>query len=278
MVTSTISLDQREARAAIEEVASRAGALIRSADPNARVPGSEWTAGQTAAHLVVVFRLYAEALEGKPGRLTEHYTGGDGEARARLAAGNVSALSDVAERDPAKQAEALADAVGAFLAATADRSAHTPLCIPWFPKGEARPLGLMAGVALGELVVHGYDIAKASRRPWPIDPAHARMVIAGTAAVVPFFVNVDTAKGVQACYQVHVRGGSRFVVRFDGEAAQVEPPGRRVDCHLSVDPVAFLLVAYGRVSQWGPIANGKLVAWGRKPWLGFKFKSLLLSP
>jgi hypothetical protein len=51
-----------------------------------------------------------------------------------------------------------------------------------------------------------------------------------------------------------------------------------VDCRISADPVAFLLVGYGRVSQWPQIARGKMVAWGRKPWLGVKFRSLLRKP
>jgi hypothetical protein len=31
-------------------------------------------------------------------------------------------------------------------------------------------------------------------------------------------------------------------------------------------------------SQWGLIARGKLVAWGRKPWLALRFKSFFPNP
>jgi hypothetical protein len=41
-----------------------------------------------------------------------------------------------------------------------------------------------------------------------------------------------------------------------------------VDCHTSADAAALLLVAWGRQSQSEAIARGKLLAWGRKPWLG----------
>ncbi len=47
---------------------------------------------------------------------------------------------------------------------------------------------------------------------------------------------------------------------------------------ISADPVAFLLVGYGRIGQWGQILRGKLVASGRKPWLGLGFGKLLTSP
>jgi hypothetical protein len=42
--------------------------------------------------------------------------------------------------------------------------------------------------------------------------------------------------------------------------------------------VAFLLVGYGRIAQWGPMLRGQLRAGGRKPWLGFKFNRLTVSP
>ena len=46
----------------------------------------------------------------------------------------------------------------------------------------------------------------------------------------------------------------------------------------TADPAALLMVAWARQSQWHAIARGKLMAWGRKPWLGFRFRSLLRNP
>ena len=51
-----------------------------------------------------------------------------------------------------------------------------------------------------------------------------------------------------------------------------------VDCWISADPTAFLLVGYGRIGLWGPIARGRLVAGGRKPWLALRYKRLLRNP
>lgn len=47
---------------------------------------------------------------------------------------------------------------------------------------------------------------------------------------------------------------------------------------LWADPVDLMLVIYGRTSQWGPIARGRLLAWGRKPWLGLSFQSRFFNP
>jgi hypothetical protein len=39
-----------------------------------------------------------------------------------------------------------------------------------------------------------------------------------------------------------------------------------------------VLVGYGRMSQWRAIGTGRLIAWGRKPWLGFRFVGLFFNP
>ncbi|MGH3764961.1 MAG: SCP2 sterol-binding domain-containing protein, partial [Pseudonocardiaceae bacterium] len=80
-------------------------------------------------------------------------------------------------------------------------------------------------------------------------------------------------------YDVRIRGGDRFHFIFNDGALSIEDPSpRKVDCHISADPVAFLMVAWSRQSQWTAIANGKLLAWGRKPWLGTRFRPLIRNP
>ena len=74
-------------------------------------------------------------------------------------------------------------------------------------------------------------------------------------------------------------GGGRFHFVFDNGSVRVEEPSsRRVDCHVSADPVAFLMVVWARQSHWTAIATGKLIAWGRKPWLGPQFRALMRNP
>lgn len=61
-------------------------------------------------------------------------------------------------------------------------------------------------------------------------------------------------------------------------AATVTAPGPAADCWISADPVAFLLVGYGRTSQWSAILRGKLLGGGRKPWLAPAFGGLITGP
>ena len=92
-------------------------------------------------------------------------------------------------------------------------------------------------------------------------------------------VNGAKAAGVRATYDVRIRGGDSFHFIFDDGALEiVEPSSRSVDCHISADPVAFLMVFWKRQSQWTAIAKGQLMAWGRKPWLGPRLRPLLRNP
>jgi hypothetical protein len=40
----------------------------------------------------------------------------------------------------------------------------------------------------------------------------------------------------------------------------------------------MLLVFYGRISKWPPVLTGKILAWGRKPWLGLSMTKFLTTP
>jgi len=138
---------------------------------------------------------------------------------------------------------------------------------------------------LHETLVHGYDIAHAAGRKWRIEPAHAvialgRFIFEVFQAAPPrTFVNSAKAAGVLATYDVRIRGGDSFFFVFDdGNLTVEEPSSRTVDCHISADPVTLLMVVFARQSQWSAIALGKLLAWGRKPWLGTQPRSLLRNP
>ena len=264
---SVVQIGTAEANAAIEAAAAQASALIRSI-PNPDVPGRRlgWTVGEIATHLVIGCRIYTDWATGR---------GRPDWGVDEIAAYNARFIEQLPERSGAALAEMLVEGARSLRDATAGRPGDEPF--PWYEG--SLPLACAMGIVLGELLVHGYDIAKSTGRPWAIDPRQASLVIDAMAMVLPRFVNPRTARGVTASYDIRIRRGSRFVARFDQGTLTIGPADSRpVDCHILADPVAFLLVGYGRISQWGPIARGKMLAWGRKPRLGFKFTSLLKKP
>ena len=73
--------------------------------------------------------------------------------------------------------------------------------------------------------------------------------------------------------------GPRYVIKVADGTAEVRAAGGPVDCVISGDPVTFLLVGYGRMPL-GPRAlmRGGMLARGRRPWLGLRFKNLFFNP
>ena len=266
--TETSAQRHHQARGELADSARRTADLIRSIpDTSIRIPRSDWTVGEGAAHLVVVMGWFSDWAGG--GRsLTENLD--------ELGSVNARAIADVPERDGVELADRLLANVQHFL----DTSASLPADykIAWH-EGYPVSLGALVWIGVGEMVIHGYDIARAAKKRWPINRQIACQIMQGAGEAWPLFVHRKNVKGVTASYEISMRGGPKQVFRFVDGRLTVEPPSSApVDCRISADPVAFLLVGYGRVSQWPQIAQGKMVAWGRKPWLGVKFRSLLRKP
>jgi hypothetical protein len=196
---------------------------------------------------------------------------------------NALALKSDAERNLVVLADRIEERAEEYLGECAGHSPDEPR--PWTVEGTTLPLSALTCGLLSETVMHGYDIAHAAGRSWRIEPTHAAMVVRHFFVPVMqtcdprTFVNAEKAAGLKATYEVHLRGGGRLDFVFDDGSLRVEePPAQRVDCHISADPAAFFMVFWDRQSLWNAIAKGQLVAWGRKPWLGLKFRPLIRNP
>jgi hypothetical protein len=127
--------------------------------------------------------------------------------------------------------------------------------------------------------MHGYDIAKATGRPWPVAADDARLALRAALRLTSAYIDADKARGHTGGYDLRIRGGPRVVIRFTDGRASLEQPGEApVDRRILAAPVALLFVLYGRIPQWRPIAKGQLLTWGRRPWRAAGFKRLFLNP
>jgi len=262
-----VPVDPVAVRAGVAAAAGQAAELVRSLpDPAAPVPSLDWTVAQTATHLVAAPRAFLGYVTGQVAP----------DATIDLGERNLERIAQVGERGLPALADLLVADTRRYLEQTADLPADRR--VPFYG-GTTLELAALHGILLGEYLIHGLDLARSAGRPWPIDPAQARLVIAAATSLLPRYLDPVAARGVTAGYQVRVRGGPRFVLRVADGAATVEPGAAgSVDCHISADPVAFLEVAYGRRSQWQPVLRGQMTAWGRRPWRAFGFKRLLLNP
>jgi len=278
-----VSRDETEARdstgllEALRNAADRTARMVRTVPDGAvRVPGMDWTAAETAAHMVGDLSFFASFLTGQ--RDARDYLDegpGGPTASEHNAAVNNRQLREIPERDMPRLADAIVAAAEEFAAVAAGRPDSDRAVVT---NGMSMTVPVMSAVLLGEQVIHGLDIARAVGLPWRITAQDALLVLAGALAIVPEYVDRRAAAGRHVSYELRLRGGPRYRLSFDDGTLSVTAPGPKADCVISADPVAFLLVGYGRTGQWGQIIRGKLVAGGRKPWLALGFSKLLASP
>jgi uncharacterized protein (TIGR03083 family) len=263
-------------RAAITDAATRAAAVVRGARASSiPVPGLEWTVGETAAHLVVETREYAALLRGGPD--AAHQPAATPEPlgpASRSAALNARQLQDYPERELGPLADAIESAAESFVGAASCRPPEDRLQVT---NGLTMSVPTMCKVILGECLVHGFDMARATGQPLRLPRSDALAVIDGVMTLVPEYLDPRTAGAVRATYELRFRGGPRYRLAIDHGHGEIAAAGGPVDCTILADPVAFLLVGYRRASQWSQIARGRMLAFGRKPWLAARFGSLLTS-
>ncbi len=288
-MTTVASVDWAAAQEALRDMVGRLTTMLRSIPVGDGKALGEWKLTEVAMHLSQAWvivpcmarRDLSRVYEVLPG-MTPMPTGSP--------IGDIWELGDMTKlgvtSDPERDLGVLADRIDTRAAEFfAESSGASPdEQFPWLVEGSTVSRCTLTCHLLNETIMHGYDIALAAGVPWKIDRSHAAMVLAGF--IIPVLqaldpramVDQEQAAGLHATFDVRLRGGTRFDFVFDDGALHIDAPaGRRADCHLSVDPVAMLLVGWDRKSQWPAIAKGQFVAWGRKPWLGPRFASLLRS-
>jgi hypothetical protein len=239
--------------------------LLRTAsDPDGAAVG-EWSVADLAVHLTDIFENYPRYLRGEgplfsdPLDITAHNA-------ERVAAGKGRAVSEAAER--------IAIAAAELDAMLEHENPHRS--VTWHG-GAQLDLGAFLSIVGSEALVHGYDLALAQGRSAKPTAADASVILANLTALLPHYLNREAAAGFDAVYDLRTRAGDRRIMIFRDGLLQVTTRPRRADCIIWTDAYTFLLVGYGRVGQVKAALTGKMMAWGRKPWLALKLPDLISS-
>ncbi|MGH3766923.1 MAG: SCP2 sterol-binding domain-containing protein [Pseudonocardiaceae bacterium] len=288
-MTHATKTDWQQGQDALRNETERVTTLLRSIqDPTVPAVGS-WNLGDLAMHLSQVWMAQRDQAKGDLSRIHELLPDTAGTAGGSLVK-SMWDLSDLwggaLKNDPERDLGVLADRIDAEAAQYFSECAVTnpDTARPWTIEGFTFPPAMFTYNLLNETLIHGYDIAHAAGRRYPIEPSHATIALEWFALRVlqqapPQTFASAKAANLRATYDVRIRGGGSYYFIFNaGDFAVEEPSSRKVDCHISADPVALLLVFWARQSQWPAIAKGKLMAWGRKPWLGLQLRSFLRNP
>jgi uncharacterized protein (TIGR03083 family) len=251
--------------AALEAFAGELGTVCDGTTP---IPGLEWTAEDLGRHVLAGERFYAQSAESAISGWRD-LTQGPAE-NARL----------MEELVPERGLEEITAAMHEAASRLHDAwSEHPPGdLIPWHADLRL-PVETIAELVLGDVLVHGFDLSRATKRDWTISRADALRVMAGIVVVAPHFVDVENARDFRGAFQIRLRGGPAYTFAFDhGTLTVAGDPTARADCRISADPRTFLLTTYGRLTPVRAAATGGVIAYGRRPWLAFRLTSLLRNP
>jgi hypothetical protein len=290
VAASGSTADWQQGQDALRDEVERVTTLLRSIrDPEAPSVG-QWNLAEVAMHLSQVWMAVPGLARRDLSRVHEvmpSLAGVAGDSLIRdmweLADTTTLGVKSDPERDPGALADRIEARAEEYFSECV--GADPDAARPWLVQGTTVRQSTLTYHLLNETVMHGYDIAHAAGRTWRIEPTHAAMVLG--RFIIPVIqaldpqalVNRPKAANVQAVYDLRIRGGDRFHFIFDNGSIRVEEPSSRpVDCHISADPVAFLMLIWNRQSQWAAIATGKLMAWGRKPWLGPRLRVMMRNP
>jgi hypothetical protein len=266
----------------VVRVAGEAAALVRSIRDPLRPGHGGWNLAELAVHMLHVLDFEVGTVRRDPVPAVNGF--------ADLAAYTVGYVVAEPSRDPPALADRIEARAAEFAALTTGVGADVEY--DWF--GGARlPLSAVCAHIVSELLVHGWDVARAEGRRCTIarsdaivaidefmGPLAAAIAEAGSFGGAAAFVDPARAAGLRAVFDLRLADGPRRHLVFNrGELAITPPdPSRRVDCHLRADPATLLLVLWRRRSHWPAVARGQLTAWGRRPWLAGRLPSLIRTP
>lgn len=258
-------VDLDAARAALRSVADLTTTLIRAIpDPAYPIHNRNATPiGDAAAHLVLTTQIAADCFAGFPSPI--HDLGARRDLSARF-------LARFPERRPRVLANLLEDAVELLLDAPLDAE---PIS---FHAGIPLDPGVIIGLVVAEFMAQSWDIAHTLGLSWTVASSAARVASSAIVRLLPHLLAASAAD-TRASVRVHIRGGDDITCRLSfGRLTVARGDADPVDCHISADPVAFVLVAHRRVSRLGRVARGQLVTWGETPFIAAEFPGLFVAP
>jgi len=258
-----------DARRRLAANARRLADLITTAPDLSRLAmGLEWNLQQVTAHMVTGTNWAAEFVKGNVAGLPTLDPAVVGPVLDQM-------IADFPESDPAKLGRLLLDAEDALLEALATQAGDRAMLHAGVPFTMAQ----FACTMLGDQMLHGYEMAAAVGRPWPIETEDALLILEAHLPLFGAMLHPERTPGLTAAIGIDLRGGPDVTVRFtDGAYSVEEGVAEAVDATMSVDPVAFLMIESGRLSRYEATALGLLTVGGNQPDRALNFFDLIVYP
>ena len=239
--------------------------LLHSVEPAAPLKHGSWTSWDVAAHLLTVLTRYTR----------RDFASRDGLAPTAeaLTADNARELRALGAVDMAELVRRLNTEFRAY------RELDLPLeqMFPFHGMQLIDGAGARSNV-LGELLIHGYDLASSTGRPWPLQQRDLLLVLNGALQVAGGWLDPTKADGLRLEVALHIRGGRPQILHIADGVGVVQDrlPADRPDTVIRSPAVPLALLLYGRLSLPAAIRRGVLITGGRRPWTGLRVPQLFL--
>jgi hypothetical protein len=256
------SRDQLRERIAVAR--QRFDRLVRTADPLARPPGHDWTVQQIVAHVLTLGYRYRQMARGREYRhaATPRDIAVLNRTELDAAIAPVSELAD--------QLQALAPEMDRFFDANSDDRPTIPF----------HAFGAMSGNTaqtnwLGELLLHGRDVARAVKAPWPLPERDMLLVLRSGTEMVPLYRRPEVSADTDVCVALQIPEARPYVIHIhDGTAEMRERrPDDRPDAVLRLPASTLTQLLYQRIGPLTAVRRGLRIVGGRRPWVALKLQS-----
>ncbi|SEF29570.1 TIGR03083 family protein [Amycolatopsis pretoriensis] len=258
-------------RAALPETGARFADLVAGVRHGHVTALGEWTIAETASHVGMIALMYTAMIRGDGGPLplpglAEPIDAASVDTISRM---NALALELYPERDPVRLTERLRADIAEVLLVSADLDPEKPV---WWLGGSRVPVAGVLAHLVNEMLIHGLDIARAVRRPWPIPAAHEALFL--ELFLFGMVRNdmghlLDDATPSPRRIAVEFRSALTppSVLALQHGRLRYEEPDGTADVRLTFDPAVLVPMMFGRISRVRAVLGGGVRIGGPRPWL-----------
>jgi hypothetical protein len=259
-----------ELRDRIGRARDRFDRLIRTADPHARVPGLDWTVHQVIAHMLSVAHRYQAVAEGQDFRRATYARELDDINRTELDA-LMAPIPEIAD-----QLNDLASVMDALFDSCSNDRVYEFHCGAFVDGTTAQTNWL------GELILHGRDVARAIRAPWEIEERDMLLITRGLmqCAEGPGYLRAGLPAGTDVCVALKLPGARPYVMHIHDGAVETRErrPADRPDSVLRMPASTLCDMVYQRIGPVTAARRGLMIVGGRRPWKALRLQSCLECP
>jgi uncharacterized protein (TIGR03083 family) len=262
-----VDTGRSELRSRIDDMRQRFYRLALSADPHARVSPAHWTVHEIVAHVLSVAHRYKTFIE-------------TGDFRRATDPAHLNRLNQ-------EEMEAAMAPIPELVKAL---QALDPVMDDWFDNltddftaefhfgVEISPIVAQINW-LGELVLHGEDIARAIGVPWQISERDMLFYLHEAAAVVPAYVRPEMARDNDICVALQIPDARPFVIHVHDGTVEMRArrPSDRPDAVLKGPASTIVRMLMGRIGPVTALRRGLRIVGGRQPWKVMKLQSCFVT-